>query len=104
MTLAGNSLHEDDTALASAGWIASMPEATPGPDDLAEQIGGGGGQVSVPTTDPWAPCRRAVAGSPRGASRSSTSNEDGRITAHDNFFDQLSLMIQLGFAEPPPRP
>jgi steroid delta-isomerase-like uncharacterized protein len=31
-------------------------------------------------------------------------DEDGRITAHDNFFDQLSLMIQLGFAEPPPQP
>ena len=45
MTLAGNSLHEDDTALAFAEWIASRPEATPGVDDLAKQIGGGGGQV-----------------------------------------------------------
>jgi len=44
MTLAGNSLLEDDAALAFAEWIASRPEATPGADDLAEQIGGGGGQ------------------------------------------------------------
>jgi hypothetical protein len=43
MTLAGNSFHEDDTALTFAEWIASRPEATPGADDLAEQIGGGGG-------------------------------------------------------------
>jgi steroid delta-isomerase-like uncharacterized protein len=27
---------------------------------------------------------------------------DGRIIAHDNFYDQLSVMIQLGFAEAPP--
>jgi hypothetical protein len=45
ITLAGNSLHEDDTALPFAEWIPSRPEATPGADDLAEQIGGGGGQV-----------------------------------------------------------
>jgi hypothetical protein len=45
ITLAGSPLHEDDTALAFAEWIASRPEATPGADDLAEQIGGGGGQV-----------------------------------------------------------
>jgi len=25
----------------------------------------------------------------------------GRIVAHDNFFDQLSIMVQLGFAERP---
>ena len=31
-------------------------------------------------------------------------DNDGNIVAHDNFFDQLSLMIQLGFAEPPPQP
>ena len=30
-------------------------------------------------------------------------DEEGRIVAHDNFFDQLSMMIQLGFAEPPPQ-
>jgi steroid delta-isomerase-like uncharacterized protein len=29
---------------------------------------------------------------------------EGRIVAHDNFFDQLSLMVQLGFAEAPPPP
>jgi ketosteroid isomerase-like protein len=27
---------------------------------------------------------------------------EGRITRHDTYFDQLSIMIQLGFAEPPP--
>ncbi len=31
--------------LAFAEGIASRPEGTPGADDLAEQIGGGGGQV-----------------------------------------------------------
>jgi len=36
MTLAGNSFHENDTALTFAEWIASRPEATR-PDDLAEQ-------------------------------------------------------------------
>src|SRR5262245_13006653 len=30
-------------------------------------------------------------------------DNEGRIVAHDNFFDQLSMMIQLGFAEPPPQ-
>jgi steroid delta-isomerase-like uncharacterized protein len=30
-------------------------------------------------------------------------DEEGRIVAHDNFFDQLSILIQLGFAEPPPQ-
>jgi steroid delta-isomerase-like uncharacterized protein len=29
-------------------------------------------------------------------------DEEGRIAAHDNYFDQLSIMVQLGFAEPPP--
>lgn len=28
-------------------------------------------------------------------------DEKGRIVAHDNFLDQLSILIQLGFAEPP---
>lgn len=28
-------------------------------------------------------------------------DEAGRIVAHDNFFDQLSLLAQLGFAQPP---
>lgn len=31
-------------------------------------------------------------------------DERGRIVAHDNFFDQLSVLTQLGFAQPPPRP
>ena len=31
-------------------------------------------------------------------------NRDGRIVAHDNFFDQLSMMVQLGLAEAPPLP
>ncbi len=31
-------------------------------------------------------------------------DEEGRIIAHDNFFDQLSILTQLGFAEPPPQP
>lgn len=31
-------------------------------------------------------------------------DNDGNIVAHDNFFDQLSLMVQLGFAEPPAQP
>lgn len=30
-------------------------------------------------------------------------DREGRIVAHDNFFDQLSMMVQLGFAEPPPQ-
>jgi steroid delta-isomerase-like uncharacterized protein len=30
-------------------------------------------------------------------------DDQGRIVAHDNFFDQLSILIQLGFAEPPPQ-
>ncbi len=30
-------------------------------------------------------------------------DREGRIVAHDNFFDQLSMMIQLGFAQPPPQ-
>lgn len=30
-------------------------------------------------------------------------DEEGRIVAHDNFFDQLSILTQLGFAEPPPQ-
>jgi len=30
-------------------------------------------------------------------------DEEGRIVAHDNFFDQLSMMVQLGFAQPPPQ-
>jgi steroid delta-isomerase-like uncharacterized protein len=30
-------------------------------------------------------------------------DEEGRIVAHDNFFDQLSILAQLGFAEPPPQ-
>lgn len=30
-------------------------------------------------------------------------DEEGRITAHDNFFDRLSILVQLGFAEPPPQ-
>jgi steroid delta-isomerase-like uncharacterized protein len=30
-------------------------------------------------------------------------DKEGRIVAHDNFFDQLSMMVQLGFAEPPPQ-
>lgn len=29
-------------------------------------------------------------------------DDDGRIVTHDNFYDQLSVLIQLGFAEPPP--
>ncbi len=29
---------------------------------------------------------------------------EGRIVAHDNFFDQLSILVQLGFVEPPPQP
>jgi steroid delta-isomerase-like uncharacterized protein len=30
-------------------------------------------------------------------------DEEGKIVAHDNFFDQLSILVQLGFAEPPPK-
>ena len=30
-------------------------------------------------------------------------DREGRIVAHNNFFDQLSMMVQLGFAEPPPQ-
>jgi steroid delta-isomerase-like uncharacterized protein len=30
-------------------------------------------------------------------------DEEGRIVSHDNFFDQLSILVQLGFAEPPPQ-
>ncbi len=30
-------------------------------------------------------------------------DHEGRIVAHDNFFDQLSMMIQLGFAQVPPQ-
>jgi len=48
MTLAGNSFHEDDTALTFAEWIASRPEATPGADDLAEQV-----QVSAAVRGVW---------------------------------------------------
>src|SRR5206468_10090799 len=39
---------EDDTALAFAEWIASRPEATPGADDLAEQV-----QVSAAVRGVW---------------------------------------------------
>jgi len=28
-------------------------------------------------------------------------DEEGRIVAHDNFFDQLSMMVQLGFVQAP---
>lgn len=28
-------------------------------------------------------------------------DREGRIVAHDNFFDQLSMMVQLGFAQAP---
>jgi hypothetical protein len=28
-------------------------------------------------------------------------DEEGRIVAHDNFFDQLSFLVQLGVVEPP---
>jgi len=31
-------------------------------------------------------------------------DREGGIVAHDNFFDQLSILVQLGFAEPPPQP
>jgi predicted ester cyclase len=31
-------------------------------------------------------------------------DRDGNIVAHDNFFDQLSLMVQLGVVEPPAAP
>jgi hypothetical protein len=48
MTLAGNSFHENDTALTFAEWIASRPEATPGADDLAEQV-----QVSAAVLGVW---------------------------------------------------
>jgi hypothetical protein len=48
MTLAGNSFHENDTALTFAEWIASRPEATPGADDLAEQV-----QVSAAVRGVW---------------------------------------------------
>lgn len=31
-------------------------------------------------------------------------DEEGRIVFYDNFVDQLSILVQLGFAEPPPQP
>jgi len=30
-------------------------------------------------------------------------DEEGRIVTHDNFFNRLSTMVQLGFAQPPPQ-
>jgi steroid delta-isomerase-like uncharacterized protein len=84
-------------------WIAASSD---GKVDVVEVIDAGDVVVSVLQMDgtndgPMGPM-------PASGRRFSTRgvqilhfDEDGRITAHDNFFDQLSLMIQLGFAEPP---
>lgn len=86
-------------------WIAASSDAT---ISLVEAIDAGDVVVSVLEMDgtndgPLGPM-------PASGRRFSTRgvqilhfDKEGRIVAHDNFFDQLSMMVQLGFAEPPPQ-
>lgn len=46
------------------------------------------------------PLECGAAASARG--RCVTARQEGKIVAHENFFDQLSFQVRLGFAEPAP--
>ena len=86
-------------------WLAASSDGTV---EVVEVIDARDVVVSVlgcmePTTGRWAPRRqRPALLDARGPDP--PFDEEGRIVIHDNFFDQLSIFVQLGFAEPPPQP